>query len=92
MSKGTAGRLNRPERATFKVFADCVAETLGFDIALHRAATRAFETGLEEAETEFYTCFEELTTPDKVLLLEALRKLERKGPAIARRYARSGRV
>jgi len=82
----------RAQRATWKVFADAAAETVGFQTPVHQAALRAATTGAAEDAAAFSQAAEDLPPDDRDRLLDHLQALDAKRQQVACAYADAGRV
>jgi hypothetical protein len=57
------------------VYADAVAETIGANTPLYRAARQAAETGAKEDTDRFYRLIDELPPEEKERLLDHIHEL-----------------
>ena len=70
-----------------KLFADTIAETIGFDIPAHRAALKAYETG-DEADCEAMLAeVEALNMPQRAQLWAKFESMKPNIEKICRTYA-----
>ena len=83
--------MQRAERATWKIFADAVAETIGFGTPLHKAAVKA-QHGRDRQGKEFYALAAKLPDADRDRLWDRLKVLDAKRHKVARAYADRGLV
>ena len=83
--------LKRAERACWKIFADAVAETIGFSTPLHKAALKAHH-GRDRDGKEFYAELDKLPVEEQTRLRDHLQNLDAKRDQVTRAYAYRGLV
>ena len=83
--------MERARSAGWKIFADAVAETVGFATPLHRAALKA-QHGRDPHGKLFYAEAAKLPADDRDRLWARLKELDANREKVAREYADRGLV